>query len=60
MNITEEKIIRTCQICKKTYEDTQVFINDFPTFSFAICDDCRETKLDKLFNKSEFQNKNHM
>lgn len=41
MNIEEKRRIRTCQSCKKEYEDTQIFINGVPSFKFAICNNCR-------------------
>ena len=40
MNIEERRRIRTCQNCKKEYEDTQTFINGVPSFKFAICNNC--------------------
>ena len=45
-NITEKKIKRTCTLCNKEYEDTQIVINGIPSYRFNICPEC--TKNDQI------------
>lgn len=40
LNITERKIKRTCTLCNKEYEDTQIIINGIPSYRFNICPEC--------------------
>lgn len=40
MMITEREISRTCLCCKREYKDTQIFVNDVPSFRYNICPSC--------------------
>lgn len=53
-NITERKIKRTCTLCNKEYEDTQIVINSVPSYRFNIYPECiKSGKIDTTLKGSK-------
>lgn len=50
--IEEKDVIRTCSVCHKSYKDKRVYVNGVPSYSFALCPNCRKSYIFK-FEDSE-------
>lgn len=43
IHIEEKDVIRTCNVCHKSYKDKRVYVNGVPSCSFALCPNCRKS-----------------
>lgn len=48
IHIEEKDVIRTCNVCHKSYKDKRVYVNGVPSCSFALCPNCRKSYIREI------------